>query len=389
MVDGSLTKSPCSRVCRLALALCCVLAVGVLFSGARALAQDATETPSPAESCSGPVSLPPTSGVPRIDSLSVCGVSEHDATLHASINPNSLETTYEFWREYAVCQGTGVQCESIAVGPVGQGTIPVGDSDQTVTTELSDLQPNYSYTYWVVATSSAGKAESSHETFTAQPLAPVIESESVSNITEHDATLEAQIDPNGGYTGYEFQIDTNGSYNFARPSCPFEWPGNSRCEPIGTVEPLVAGLVEPQAAYIAAGAGGQSVSLDLASVGTTLQPATTYHYRVRVTNDGHGIIAGPDQTFTTPAEQSASGGTQGAGSGDTTQAASATASDPMTALQKNTLKPKVLTSTQRLVKALKACAKKPKDRHAKCERQARYEYAATARETGKQASERN
>ena len=386
MVNGSLTKSLFPRVFRLTLAFCCVLAGGLLFSGAQTLAAGASETPLPAESCAGLLSGPLMGGVPRIDSLSVCGVTAHDATLRASINPNGLETTYEFWREYATCQGPDVQCESIAVGPVGQGDILAGDSDQTVTAELSDLQPNYSYTYWVVANSSAGRTESSHETFNAQPLAPIIESEAVSNITEHDATLEAQIDPNGGYTGYEFQIDTNDSYNFTRPGCPFEWPGNSRCELIGTVEPLLAGLVEPQAAYIAAGAGTQSVGLDLASVGVTLQAATTYHYRVRVTNDGHGIIAGPDQTFTTPAAQSASGGgTQGADSGDITQAVSATASGPVTALQENTLKPKVLTSTQRLVKALKACAKKPRNQHAKCERQARNEYATTARETGKQA----
>ena len=99
--------------------------------------------------------------------------------------------------------------------------------------------------------------------------APVIESESVSNVTERDATLEAQINPNGAYTGYEFQIDTNASYRLEGPVCPFEFPDSAQCDAIRAGEPLPAGLVEPQPQYIPAGTGDRSVSLDLASIGAT------------------------------------------------------------------------------------------------------------------------
>ena len=60
--------------------------------------------------------------------------------------------------------------------------------------------------------------------------------------------------------------------------------------------------------YIAKGPQGQSVSLDMATAGVTLQPNTTYHYRVLVakrvqSEDGvnwqRPFVEGPDQTFTT------------------------------------------------------------------------------------------
>jgi hypothetical protein len=128
---------------------------------------------------------------------------------------------------------------------------------------------------------------------------PTIEGESVSGVSEHDATLEAQIETGGLYTGYQFEIDTNSSYDFTRFACPFSFPGSAQCMAIVDGEPLPAGLVEPNPRYIPAGSGEQSVSLDLASIGATLQPGTTYHYRVTVSNGAHGA-QGPDQTFTTP-----------------------------------------------------------------------------------------
>jgi hypothetical protein len=128
---------------------------------------------------------------------------------------------------------------------------------------------------------------------------PTIESVSVSGITEHDATLEAQIDTQGSYTGYWFQIDTNSSYDFTQADCPFDFPDYAECESITDGEPLPAGLVEPHPEYIQAGSGDQLVKLDLASIGATLEPATTYHYRVLASSGGYPIVVAPDQTFET------------------------------------------------------------------------------------------
>jgi hypothetical protein len=125
----------------------------------------------------------------------------------------------------------------------------------------------------------------------------LVDSEQTSEITEHDATLEAQIQTNGSYTGYEFQLYTiaNGNYNFT-PNCPFDIPGYGFCEEYVKTPP--PGLVESQSQYIPEGSGDQAVSLDLASIEATLEPGSTYHYRL-LAADTSEIVPGPVQEFTT------------------------------------------------------------------------------------------
>jgi hypothetical protein len=108
----------------------------------------------------------PTTSSPSIESESTTGITEHGATLEAQINPGGLETTYEFWREFATCHGPGIDCQSISVEPIAQGHIAAGDEPQTVSVELTNLQPNYSYTYWIVAKNSDGTTETPDHTFT-------------------------------------------------------------------------------------------------------------------------------------------------------------------------------------------------------------------------------
>lgn len=138
----------------------------------------------------------------------------------------------------------------------------------------------------------------------ADTQAPSIDGESVADVTEHDATLQAQIDPHGEYIGYEFQVDATGAFDFAGPACPFRIPGFAECEAIIAGGETLPGGVPPGPEYLAGGEGDQSVSLDLASIGASLQPDTTYHYRVIATAGGP-IIDGADQTFATPGPPSA------------------------------------------------------------------------------------
>jgi len=107
-------------------------------------------------------------GQPTIVDAQATNITEDSATLEAQIDPEGSETTYEFWREFSVCQHPS-DCEAIAVGTVGEGHIAAGDSEQTVSVQLSDLQPGYSYSYWAVATNSAGKVQSRERVFETQP----------------------------------------------------------------------------------------------------------------------------------------------------------------------------------------------------------------------------
>ncbi len=152
---------------------------------------------------------------------------------------------------------------------------------------------------WLIATAAASLAFAVLPAAALATFPPVIEWTSAWNLTPTDATLGAGIETNGLYTGYEFQIDTNASYDFTQFDCPFSLPGFAECESITVGEPLPAGLVEPSPAYLRAGLGRQSVSLNLASVGAILQPGTEYHYRVLASNGGQTVVS-PDQTFTTP-----------------------------------------------------------------------------------------
>jgi hypothetical protein len=143
MIDGLMRRAFSPRIPRRALVLCALVTCAPVFFGTQAFA---------IEGGGGPAGE-----APSIDGESVVGITEHGATLGAKINPNGLETTYEFWLDYAVCQKPeGVNCDLWSSESVGHGTISAGNEDQTVGVDLTSLKPGYSYTYRVLATSSAG-----------------------------------------------------------------------------------------------------------------------------------------------------------------------------------------------------------------------------------------
>jgi hypothetical protein len=221
--------------------------------------------------------------------------------LNATIDPNGLETTYEFWIEFADCQDTppgDAQCESISLQKVGEGHIPAGAIPETVVASYSHLWPEYEYGYWVVAKNASGETRSSgSHKFTALP-APVVDSESVSGVGEPNAALDAQIDPKGQAVYYQFQLVENPSEFASELECNGV---EFFCKESGT-PPRVLKI-----GYLPAGNGATAVALDLAQAGVTLTPGVTYHYRVLVAPavrtedtiewDGPPVY-GVDQTFT-------------------------------------------------------------------------------------------
>ena len=99
--------------------------------------------------------------------------------------------------------------------------------------------------------------------------APVVEDESVLDVSATSATVQATINPKGSVTSYRFEYGTSNSYGATAPQTEGE---------------------------IAAGTQGEDVSVHIQS----LDPATTYHYRVVATGPG-GSANGSDLTFTTQA----------------------------------------------------------------------------------------
>lgn len=135
---------------------------------------------------------------------------------------------------------------------------------------------------------------------TASAIPPTIEDQWVTDLSSSDATLNAQINPNGLLTKYKLQIDTTGKFLFFQPdSCPLHPPGIACAQAIVEGEPLPAGLVQPPEMTLPASTESQHVSVKLSSIGATLQPETTYHFRAIAANSPE-IIYGWDLTFTTP-----------------------------------------------------------------------------------------
>jgi hypothetical protein len=94
---------------------------------------------------------------PVINSESVSHVGEHEATLEAQLEPDGLETKYEFWLQYNACQSNqGASCEAIIVRSVGEGFIGAADTSVRVSASLPGLQAGYSYTFFVYAQNNGG-----------------------------------------------------------------------------------------------------------------------------------------------------------------------------------------------------------------------------------------
>jgi hypothetical protein len=224
------------------------------------------------------------SSPPSVFGESVSHITEHNATLEASINPNGLKTTYQFRLESGCLPP--LVCLAIATYPLPSGEIPASSEAHQVTLDLNSagvtLRPDTKYRYSVEAASSAGTNESPSHYFTTAPAsAPSIESESASNITPTDATLQAQINAEGLETTYEVWVG-------ALP-CVVEFGGLERCE-----EDKVVGSIP-------AGFSAQQVSVDIAKASHQLKPNSPYLYSFRATNMD-GTTYGANNEFKTAAE---------------------------------------------------------------------------------------
>ncbi|MGA9285090.1 MAG: hypothetical protein WBV85_06565 [Solirubrobacteraceae bacterium] len=358
----------------------------------------------------------PLASMPAVESESAATVTPTGATLEATINSEDLpqgayyqfqlvKSTSEYLPELA-CPEPGLQlnsddgCNSAdsplqpTAGALPIGFIAKGPEGQSVSQSLAaagiTLQPGTTYHYRVLAVKRVQSEDGVNwqgppvtgpdHTFTT-PIAPVIDSVSLSHLTSSDATLEAQIDTEGLPTTYEFQM----------------W--SSPCSKHGFGCELLIGIPLPAGSLLGSFVS-QSVSLDLNSAGVTLGGGE-YGFSISATNKAGTTSAGggvfeaspsvvePPSTTTSPpsgAGQPASSNTgdQPAGSGGS-PAHGVTPLVPQIVCLCNCARgchgkkvgPKHLARTQKLSKALKACEKKLKKQRASCKRQAEKKYAAT------------
>ncbi|MGH2855158.1 MAG: hypothetical protein ACRDLF_13310 [Solirubrobacteraceae bacterium] len=196
------------------------------------------------------------------------GVTGTTASVSGTVNPEGTTVTgCRFEYGLSTAYGSSSACSEPPPLPLtGNTAIPVAGS-------LS-VQPDETYHYRLVAVNASGPAYGEDETFQTPALAPSLDGESVSALTQTAVTLNARINPNNQDTTYHFQFGATTAY--------------------GTVLPALD-------ADIGSGYGDVVVGQQL----TGLTPGTTYHFRVIATNatSPPGGTAAADQTFTTPPPQ--------------------------------------------------------------------------------------
>ena len=121
------------------------------------------------ESVGGPVAFA-TQPAPVVSTGSASEIGQFQAQLNSTINPEGLETHYDF--EYGETTSYG---SLTAVGNAGAGPNPV-----SAPAEAINLKPSTTYHFRIVATSSAGTSDGADATFTTHgSTAPAVVRESV------------------------------------------------------------------------------------------------------------------------------------------------------------------------------------------------------------------
>jgi hypothetical protein len=185
------------------------------------------------------------------------------AVLHATVDTEHSSTSYFFaYVEDGAYEPTATDPYD-AGGATASSSLAPGFGGQPVEELLSGLKPNTLYHYTVVAINPAGRVAGSDATFTTGASTPAVAlTGGSSGVAQNSATISGVVNTSGLPTSYGFEVGTTTDYG----------------PPTG----------------LGAGASEAPVSLAL----TSLQPGTTYHYRLTATNVD-GTSYGADQTFTT------------------------------------------------------------------------------------------
>ena len=194
--------------------------------------------------------------IPSTSNNNTSDITINSAKLNSSVNANLLSTTVTF--EYGVNESYG----STATVPQNPVT---GNSNVDVTADLTGLAPGTTYHFRIKTENSLGITYSSDMIFTTLGKVPDV-TILASDIQVKTATLSGSVNP-----------------NFLSSTVTFEWgPTTGYGNSITPAQSPVNGSNE----------------VELSTILTGLTPGTTYHFRIKATNE-LGTSNSNDSTFTT------------------------------------------------------------------------------------------
>ncbi len=197
--------------------------------------------------------------IPDVSTGSATAIAPTAATLNGTVNPDGVllsECKFEYGTTSAYGQS---QACDLTPAEIGAGTSAVA-----VKADISGLTLGATYHFRLVAKNPEVSSNGEDQTFKALSP-PVIVGQWAGGVTYTEASLNAQINPEGSPTTYKFEWGPTAAY------------GNSSTQ---------------------SGVGSDKADHTVSAFLSALQPASTYHYRVIATNS-IGTSEGPDHLFTT------------------------------------------------------------------------------------------
>jgi phosphodiesterase/alkaline phosphatase D-like protein len=203
---------------------------------------------------------------------SATSVTATTAILHGELNPHSIGEPggYQFYYRPST-EACRPGAEFIPEPPGAA----LGNEKEAVQVEATNLQPDQTYAFCLIADPESEFIEGPSITFTTLAMKPSVFAGTTKavGVSPFGATLEAQVNPNNEETTYSFKYATN--------------PALTGAKTLSGASPLAAEYGERTASV---------------ATGNVLTPSTTYYFRVIAANPT-GTTEGPAEQFTTPARK--------------------------------------------------------------------------------------
>lgn len=195
---------------------------------------------------------------PAVTTAAASSITTGAATITGTVDPNGAATTYEI--QYGTSSSYGLRS---ATRSAGSGSDPVA-----ISVRLTDLTPDTTYHYRLVAKNAAGVSNTARRTFrTKATPRPLVTIGAAALITARTATVTGTVNPQGRPTRYRFEYGKGSKTN-------------------------------QRTAFVDAGAGTAAVPVAAA---LTLEPGTRYSYRLVAVSPA-GTTRSARRTLRTPAE---------------------------------------------------------------------------------------